>query len=213
MMKSLPYDPIESFVPITTLVSYPLYLTVRDSLSVRSAEEFIAYAKSNPKKLNFGSTGTFTVLAAALMSSTAGIEMTEVQFNGNGPALTALLGGHIDVMMATLPPKGAARVLAITTKKRLGALPDLPTLSEKAVPGFDVTGWLGFVAPKGTPPAVVSKINEQVLAVLKKPDVRKRLTALQLEVEGSSPQEFGAIIREEGSKWRKVVNDAGIKPQ
>lgn len=211
LSKALPYDPVKDFAAVSMLVSFPYFVMIRPSLPVQSMKELVEWTRANPGKLNFATAGNVTRLGGALMKSMAGMQMAEIPFNGIGPALTSLLGGHVDILMTSPMPKGALRALAVTSTKRFPLTPTLPTVAESAIPGYDVTAWLGVVAPAGTPREIVVKLSSEMAALLKMDDVREQLAAAQVEVVGSTPDELAAVIKQEVAKWAKVVKDSGMK--
>jgi tripartite-type tricarboxylate transporter receptor subunit TctC len=217
--RKLPYDTEKDLAPITVIAAAPLMLVVHPSLPVKSTQEFIAYAKANPGKLNFGSGGPGSTphLAGELLKTMAGIQMTHVPFKGGGPALSALVGGEIQLMLENIPStlpyvqSGRLRALAVTSRKRSPMVTDLPTLDESGVKGYELVGWNGLFAPGGTPKAVITKLYDASVKALEQPDVKKRLAAMGAEAGGNSPEEFRKFIRAEIAKWAKVVKASGMK--
>jgi tripartite-type tricarboxylate transporter receptor subunit TctC len=207
--SNLPYDPLKDLTYVSLVVSYPFIIAARPSLPVKSVRELIELAKANPGKLNFGSSGSISRLGQVLFKSMGGVEMNDVPYNGNGPTVIAVIGGHIDLMLAspTLAQlkTGALRGIAVTGTRRSVVLPDVPTVAESGIPGYDVTAWAGIIAPAGLPPSLVAKINAEVLKVLKMPDTRDRLEIAGLEVVGSSPAAFAEVVRAEIRKWARVT--------
>lgn len=214
LSKKLPYDPVKDLAAVSLIASYPYIVVVRPSLPVKSMKELVDFAKTNPGKLNFASSGSVTGLAGAMLKSAAGINMIDVPYNGNGPAVTALLGGHVDLMLASVPMAefklGTLRALAVTGAKRSLALPELPTVEESGIPGFDATAWYGIVVPAATPQDIILQLNTKIIELLKLAEVRERLRRSGVEIVGSSPAEFGALIKAEVAKWAKVVRDSGL---
>jgi len=212
------YDPIKDFAPITHVASYSYIVMAHAGFPPRTFKELVAYARENPGKINFASSGSATLLAGALLKSMAGIQMTDIPFNGGAPALIQLLGGHVDITMVSglgqvnqHMKAGTVRPIAVTSLKRSSDLPEVPTIAESGLPGFDVSVWYGMVAPAATPREIVSKLNAQIVGILKTPEVRDRVLAAGSEVVASSPEQFAPFIRAEALKWAKVVKDAGIK--
>ncbi|MBH5370174.1 tripartite tricarboxylate transporter substrate binding protein [Bradyrhizobium glycinis] len=217
--KSLSYQPAESFDMISTLVYYALVIAVRSDHPAKSLGELIAMAKEKPGTLSFGSVGFGSThhLAGELLNATAGIDIMHVPYRGDSQSLTALLGGDVPVVVGTpvlLAPQiqsGAIRGLAVTSPKRTALLPDVPTVEEAGVKGYNVRTWAGLLAPKGTPPSVVGALNAATLDVLKDPELRQRLeTAVGGEVRGSTPDEMKQLIESEIAKWSAVVERAKI---
>ncbi|HEX2216688.1 MAG TPA: tripartite tricarboxylate transporter substrate binding protein [Xanthobacteraceae bacterium] len=219
MYKSLPYNPDTDFAPITVLANYPNVMAVPNSSSAKSVQEFVALAKAKPG-MTFGSSGVGTTphLSGELFKRMAGIEMTHVPYRGAGPAINDLIPGRLDMMfntigaMLTQVRNGQVRGLAVTSPQRFFTAPDLPTVAESGVPGFDVVGWYGLAAPAKAPPEIVRKINTDVVAVLNEPAVKKRLEDLGVGVVGSTPEEMAALIRAETAKWEPIIKAAGISP-
>jgi tripartite-type tricarboxylate transporter receptor subunit TctC len=211
---------VRDFAPVTLLASSPNVLVVNPEVPARSLKDLVAYAKSNPGKLNFSSpgNGSGAHLAGELFNLEAGIRSVHVPYNGMAPALKDVLAGQVQMMFGgisvVLPHVQAGKLvpLAIAGPKRLPQLPNVPTVAESGYPGFDVTSWYGLVAPKGTPEAIVRKWQTEVAQVLREPDVREKLAGLGLEPVGSSPQAFGNTIAVETLKWRAIVHRANIPP-
>jgi tripartite-type tricarboxylate transporter receptor subunit TctC len=217
--SKLPYDTEKDLVPVTLIASAPLILVVHPSLPVKSVKEFIAYAKANPGKLNFGSGGPGSTphLAGEMLKTMAGLEMTHVPYKGGGPALADLLGGQIQLMLENIPStlpfvkSGKLRVLAVTSKKRSPTVPDVPTLDEAALKGYELTGWNGLFVPRGTPRAIVNQLHAETVKALAAPDVKERLAAMSAEPGGESPEKFAVFIKAEIGKWAKIAKEAGLK--
>jgi tripartite-type tricarboxylate transporter receptor subunit TctC len=217
--KSLGYQPAESFDMISTLVYYALVIAVRSDYPAKSLGELVAMAKEKPGALSFGSVGFGSThhLAGELLNAMAGVEIVHVPYRGDSQSVTALLGGEVPVIVGTpvlLAPQiqsGAIRGLAVTSPARTALLPDVPTVQEAGIKGYDVRTWAGLLAPKGIPPAILATLNAATLDVLRDPDVRQRLeTAVGGEVRGSSPAEMKALIETEITKWLGVVERAKI---
>jgi tripartite-type tricarboxylate transporter receptor subunit TctC len=219
LYKKLPYDAVKDFAPITLATSGPNILVVHPSLPAKSVKELIAYAKANPGKLNFASSGNGTSihLCGELFKTKTGVQMTHVPYKGSAPALTDLIGGQVQLMFDNMPSAwphvktGKLRALAVTTAKRSQTAPDLPTIAESGVPGFDATSWFGLLAPAGTPKEIVTKLNKEAVRILKMPEVKERLLAQGAEPVGNSPEQFAAHIKAEIEKWRKVVEASGAQ--
>jgi tripartite-type tricarboxylate transporter receptor subunit TctC len=218
LYSNLKFNFIRDVAPIAGIARIANVMTVNPSLPAKTVAEFIAYAKANPGKVNMGSAGaaSATHLAGELFKMLAGVDLVHVPYRGNGPALTALLGGQIDVLFASVPSAiefvktGKLRGLAVTNAARSDAVPDIPTLGE-SVPGYEMTAWFGAVAPKGTPAEIVDKLNKEINAGLADPRMKARFAELSGIEIGGSPADFGKLIVEETEKWAKVVRAANIK--
>ena len=218
LYKKLPYNHIKDFVPISLLGITPNVLSVNPSVPVKSVKEFIAWAKASPGKINYASPGVGTSphLTMELFKLTTGINLVNIPYKGGAPALVDLLGGHVGVMFANLPEHlpsikaGKLRGLAVSTAKRSPQLPDVPTVAESGVPGFEVTVWYGLCAPAGVPKPIVARLNADVIKTLNSPDVKERLAQNSIEATPSTPEQFAAHIKSETAKWAKVVKDAGV---
>jgi len=221
LFGKMPFDPIKDLAPVTLAASTPNVLVVHPSLKAATVEELIALAKARPGEINFASSGHGTPahLAGELFDSMAGVKMVHVPYKGAAPALADLLGGQVQLMFSTMPPAlphvkdGKLRALAVTSAKRSPAAPDLPTLDEIALPGFEANTWHGVVVPAGTPRAIIARLNREIVAILHLPDVVERFSSQGAEALGSTPEEFAAYIRSETLKWAKVVRDSGAKAE
>jgi tripartite-type tricarboxylate transporter receptor subunit TctC len=219
--RALPYDTVNDFAPIIFAGRTPNLLVVRPSIPVRSVTELIAYAKTNAGKVTYGSTGTGSSnhLSMELFKSMAGVDIVHVPYKGSAPMVNDLLGGHIDAAFDNVPnvlpqvKAGALRALAISTPQRSALAPDIPTVSESGLPGYEVNVWFGIVTAAHTPAGVIQKLNAELNAVLQLPDVRRQFHDQGVEPVGGTPAQFGAHIRAEIDKWAKVVAAAGIKPE
>jgi tripartite-type tricarboxylate transporter receptor subunit TctC len=217
--KTLPYDTVKDFVPVTLMAVLPSVLAIHPSVPARSVSEFIAYARANPGKLSYGTAGVGSAnhLTMELFKITTKTDIVHVAYKGGGPAMQDLLGGQVKAMFITVPPvlpqvkAGKLLAIGISSIKRSTALPDVPTVAEAGVPGFEVYEWQGVVVPKGTPRAIVQKLNTEIVAVLALPDVRERISGLGAIVVGGTPEEFGEHIRKELVLWQRVIRDAGIR--
>ena len=219
LYSKMPYDTIKDLTPVTMVASAPLMLVVHPSIPAKSVAEFIAYAKANPGKLNFGSGGPGATphLAGEMLKSMAGLQVTHIPYKGGAPALADLVGGQIQFMLENIPgtlpfaKAGKLRALAVTDLKRSPLLPDLPTLDESGLKGYQIVGWNGMFVPAGTPQAIVGKLQVAVANALALPDVKERLSILGADGVGDTPQHFTAFIKAEIPKWAKIVKMAGIK--
>jgi tripartite-type tricarboxylate transporter receptor subunit TctC len=221
LYTDLPYDLVRDFEPITQATTQPYALVVNPSLPVKSVADLIALAKAKPGTLNYGSSGIggLSHLSGALFASLADIRLAHIPYKGGAPAMGDVIGGQIEMLFSTLLQShaqreaGKLRTLAVTTAKRSPAARELPTMIEAGVPGFEVAGWYGVLAPAKTPPEIVAKLNTEIVRILHTREVQARLAADGSEPVGNMPQEFASHIKSEVAKWRKVITDAGIKPE
>ncbi|HWH41018.1 MAG TPA: tripartite tricarboxylate transporter substrate binding protein [Usitatibacter sp.] len=219
LYSHIPYDPMADFMPVTQVASTPNVLVVNPSLPAKNVREFIAYAKANPGKLNFGSgsTGSAGHLAGELFKTMAGVDMTHVPYKGAGPAMQDLVAGQIQLMFDNLASSlgqiraGKVRALAVTTAKRTSLAPDLPTIAESGLPGFDINTWFGVFVPAKTPQPIVDRLHAEFTRALAMPDVRQKMVDLGAEPVGSTPAEFAALIRSEKDKYARVIKASGAK--
>ena len=217
--RKLPFDPAKDFAPITLMTITPLVLVTRTDLPVKDVASLVDYAKKNPGKLTFASSGPGTShhLSGELFKALAGVDMLHVPYKGSPPAHVDLMGGSVDVMFDNIVPvaphvrQGKLRALAVTTKTRAAALPDVPTMAEVGYPNFEATAWFGLLAPAGTPQPVVDKLNREIVAILKSPDLRDRLAGLGATVVADRPEEFGRFMAAEINKWAPIVKRAQIE--
>ncbi len=218
LYKKMTYDPAKDLAPISLVVYSPNILVVPNDVPVKSVAELVAYARGNPGKLTFGSAGVGTTqhLAGELFKSMTHIDIQHVPYRGGAPVITDLLGGHLTMSFIAIAPaiplvrEGKVRALAVTSAERFPAAPELPTMIESGYPGFVSVLSIGLMAPAGTPPAIIEKLHRDAVNVLAMPDVRKKLSAVGMEVIGDSPAEFAAAIKAETPQWAKVIKDAGI---
>jgi len=219
LYKKMPYDAVKDFAPVILVATVPNALVVHPSVPAKSVKELITYSKANPGKLNFGSSGNGTSvhLSGELFKSLTGIDMQHVPYKGSGPAMTGLLGGEIQMMFDNLPSaiqhikSGKLRPLGVTSAKRSPALPEVPTIAEAGVPGYEATSWFGVLAPAGTPRDIVGRLNGEINKILELPDTHKRLEEQGAEPAGGTPDQFAALIGREIPKWAKVVKDSGAQ--
>lgn len=219
LYPTMPYDAAKDFAPITLVAVTPNVLVVNPALPVRTVKELIAYAKANPGKLSFGSgsNGSAGHLAGELLKADAGIDMVHIPYKGAAPAMQALLAGDTQLMFdnlasATAQVKaGKLRALAVTTAQRSKLAPDLPTMAEAGVPGFDISTWFGLLAPAGTPAEVIAKWNTDTVKILNSTDMRERLTAQGAEAAPTTPAEFAQFIGRELAKYARIVKVSGAK--
>ena len=219
MRSKVPYDALKDFATISQLTAGQFMLACHPSVPVRSVKQLIALAKSRPGQLNYSSSGTGGInhLAGELLQSMAGFRWVHVPFKGAGPAIVAAISGEVDFVFAATTglvghaKAGKVRPLAVTGRKRFGELPDVPTMAEGGVAGYDVSGWYGFYAPAGTPAAIVRRLHAEAKRGLNSPEVKDKLEKAGNEVVTSTPEEFGAFLRVEIAKWAKVVKEAGLR--
>ena len=219
--KNLPYDFLRAFVPITHTSNTTNVLVVHPSVPVKSVRELVALAKAKPDRLNFSSagTGSTTHMATELLKSMTGITMTHIPYKGSAPAVLDAVAGHVDLAFAPMPVaaphirSGKLRALGVASAKRAIAIPELPTIAEAGVPGYEATNSVGVLAPAGTPRDVVSFLNQEIVRILSLNDVRERLVSLGAEPVGSTPEQFGEFMRTEIAKWSRVVRDARVPLQ
>jgi tripartite-type tricarboxylate transporter receptor subunit TctC len=217
LFKKINYDPAKDFSPITLVGDQPNVIYVHPSVQAGSLAELIAIAKANPGKISYatGGHGTSPHLAGELLKTEAKIEIVHVPYRGTGPALQDVLAGHVQMGISSIAPigphlqSGALRPLAVTGLRRTALLPNIPTIAELAIPGFEATAWHGLVAPAGTPKEVIATLHRAMMATLNDPEVRKSLTDLGLDVAGSTPDELAAYIKSEIPKWAAIVKASG----
>jgi len=219
MYKKLPYDHIKDFAPVSLVGTVPNVLVVHPSLPVKSVSELINYAKANPGKINYGSAGIGSPphLSMELLKSMAGINIVHVPYKGAGPALAELLGGQTQVMCTSLAGQlphikaGRVRALAVTTAKRNPQVPDVPTMIEAGVPGYEVTIWYAVFFPAGAPKAVIARLNSELVKILNGSDMKERMAQIGVDPAPSTPEELAAFVKAETIKYIKVAQDAGVK--
>jgi tripartite-type tricarboxylate transporter receptor subunit TctC len=219
LYSKMPYDHVKDFVPIVLVAGVPNVLVVNPALPVNSVADLIKLAKEKPGSINFASSGSGTSihLSGELFKTMAGVDMTHVPYKGSAPALTDLMGGQVQIMFDNLPSSlqqikaGKLRAIAVTSLTRAPALPNVPTISESGLPGFEASSWFGVLAPAGTPAPVVARINAEINKWLQSADAREKLLAQGAEAAGGSPEQFAAFIRSETEKWAKVVKASGAK--
>jgi len=218
LYAKMPYDHVKDFTPVILVAGVPNVLVVNPQVPVNSVPELIAYAKANPGKLNFASSGSGTSihLSGELFKTMTGVQMTHVPYKGSAPALTDLIGGQVQLMFDNLPSSlafikaGKLRAIAVTSSTRSAALPDIPTVAD-TVPGFEASSWFGILAPAGTPRDIVMKINGETAKWLASPDAKEKLAAQGANVASGTPEDFAKHIQAETAKWAKVVKESGAK--
>jgi tripartite-type tricarboxylate transporter receptor subunit TctC len=219
LYKKLPYDTDKDLLPVSLVASAPLILVVHPSLPVKSLKEFIVHAKANPGKFNFGSGGPGTTphLAGEMLKRMAGLQMTHVPYKGGGPALADLVGGQLQLMLENIPStlphvkSGKLRVLAVSGLARSVLVPDVPTLDEAGLKGYEIVGWNGLFLPAATPQVIVTRLHAETVKALALPDIRERLTGMGAEGVGNTPAQFAMFVTSEIRKWAQVVRDAGLR--
>jgi tripartite-type tricarboxylate transporter receptor subunit TctC len=217
LMPNMPYDAVRDFAPLSLVVTIPYLLLVSAGSPLQSVKDLIAAAKAKPGQINYGSAGIGSTshLAGELFKSMAKIDIVHVPYKGSAPAATDLIGGQLqtmfDAVAVALPlvRGGKLRALGISTTKRSALVPDVPTIAESGVPGYEVATWHGICAPAGTPPAVVGTLNRGIVAAVSQPDTRERLVGIGAEVVGSTPEEFGRFMHSELAKWSRIVKQSG----
>ena len=221
LYPKLPYDAIKSFAPITLLAMVPNAMVVHPSLPARSVRDFLVLARAKPKEMLYGSGGNGSAahLAAAYFEFLAKIQLIHVPYKGTGPALIDLVAGQTSMMITGMPAvmphvrSGRLRILAVGNAKRLTSMPEVPTIAESGVPGYDATQWYGVLAPAGTPREIVMKLNAEMKKALARTDVREQLAADGTVPVGNTPEEFGAHIKAEIARWAPVVKATGARPE
>lgn len=220
LFKKLQFDPLKDFAPIMLIANQPNVLVLNPSVPAGNVKELIELAKSRPGKLTFGTSGVGNSqhIAAELFMMMTGVGMKHVPYKGGGPAMVDLIGGHIDLMFETAPSaipfvnSGKVRALAVTTLQRSGMLPNVPTLDEEGLKGYEFRGWIGLIAPAGTPKGIITKLHDQLQKDVAG-DLRKQLDEMGLDIAGGTPQQFADFIRKDSDMYAKLVKAANITPQ
>ena len=221
LFKSLPFDPVADFAPVSLVASTPNILVVHPSLPARTVKEIVALARAKPGTLNFASAGvgSSSHLAGELFRVLAGAEIVHVPYKGGGPAMVDVLSGQVQLYFATMPAamphvkSGKLAPIAVTSARRSRALPEIPTIAESGVPGYEASTWYGLLAPAHSPDAAITRLHDGVVKILGERALREKLADQGFEPVGDSPQEFAAYIKSEIAKWGKVIRDAGIRPE
>lgn len=219
LYKKLAYEPLRDFAPVVLVANPPGLLVVHPSLPVKDVRQLIALAKANPGKLNYASSGSgaWNHLFGELFKSMAKVTITHVPYRGGAPAVTDLLGGHVEVMFAPFPPAlpqikaRKLRVLAVTTGKRSGLLPEVPTITENGLPGYEAEGWFAVLAPAKTPQPIVAQLNKEINRILRLPDVKAALAADGAEPAGGTPEQLAQSIRKNQEKWDRIIRALNIR--
>ena len=219
LMQKLPYDVARDFAPLIITTNQPNVLVVNAQLPVKTLQELIAYAKANPGKLNYASVGngSSSHLVMEYLKATGGFDAVHVPFNGSPPAVTATIQNETQMMFAVMAPlqaqiqAGKLRPIAVTTVKRFPLFPDLPTIAESGFPGFDAQAWNGILVPAATPKPIVARLNAEINAIFKLPDVIEKMRAAGFELVGGTPEDFSALLARENAQWAPVVKRLGLK--
>lgn len=219
LQKNLPYDPNKDFTPVTNLVTIPYVVVVHPSVKAGTMRELIALARAKPNEINYGSGGSGSAphLAAELFKTMADVKITHVPYKGSTPAITDTMSGQVQLTFTGIPSvmtqmkAGRLRPIGVTSLKRAAALPEVPTIAESGVAGYEVNPWFGVLLPARAPQALVSRLNAEILKVLQLPATRERFAAEGFEAAGNTPAQFATYIKAEQLKWGKVIKDAGIK--
>lgn len=215
MYSDVGFDSIKDFAPVSLATQQPYFLIVHPSLPALSLKQLVALAKTHPNRLNFGTTGSLPQLAGEMMKSMARINMTHIPYKGSADVMPDLLSGRLELTFSSpgvpLPfiRSGKLRLLAVTSSKRIDIVRDTPTVAEAGLPGYEITGWYGVLAPTGTPKEIINKLSAEIVRILKLPDIREQLTGY--EPGGSTPEEFSAYLKKEMAKYAHLVKESGIK--
>jgi len=219
LLRKVPYDVQKDLAPVITTTSQPNVLAVNAGVPAKDVKELVAYAKANPGKLNYASVGpgSSSHLNGELLKSLAGIDIVHIPFNGSPPAVTSTVQGETQMMFAVMQPlqpqiqAGKLRAIAVSSAKRFPLSPELPTIAESGYPNFVALAWNGVLVPAATPKPVIARLNTEINAILKQPDVVQKLNAAGFELVGGSPEQFGALIKSESDKWAPIIKSANIK--
>jgi tripartite-type tricarboxylate transporter receptor subunit TctC len=220
MYRNLPYDPVTDFAPVTLVANVTNVIVIHPSIPAKSVKELVALARARPGQLVFGSGGfgAITHLAGEMLKQAADVNILHVAYKGSSQAMVDLLGGHISLMFENLPgaiahiKAGKLRALAVLAEKRSPAVPDVPTIAQAGLPGCEANSWFGLLTTAGTPREIVDRLNREVVAAVRKPEIQARMADIGAEAAGGSPEEFGSLIRSERDKWTKVIRAANIQP-
>lgn len=221
LYRKLGWHPLNDFAPVSLVSMVPNIMVVNNALPVKNVREFLAYVTANPGKLSYGSPGNGSTahLSMELFKSMTGANLVHIPYKGSAGVMADVMGGQIAVTIDNMPPylpnvkAGKIRALAVSTAKRSSAVPDLPTIADAGVPGYDSGAWFGLLAPAGTPKAIVNQLSAETARILKQPEVNKRISELGAEPVGSTPEQFTALIKSEITKWAKVIKDANVELQ
>jgi len=219
LFKTLPYDPVKDFAPVARAGSYVFILVVNPEIPAKSLSELVAYAKTHPGKLTYASGNTTGIVTGETLKSRGGIDVLHIPYKSSPPALNDVIGGRVSMMFIDLAPglehvrAGTLRALAVTTRERSALLPDLPSLHEAGIAGYDVTSWAGLFAPAGTPPEIVARLNEEVRKIIANPETKARIAVTGFDAFSGPPETLAAFVQSELAAWSKLIKDAGIEPQ
>ena len=219
LFKTLPYDPVKDFAPVARAGSYVFILVVNPEIPAKSLSELVAYAKTHPGKLTYASGNTTGIVAGETLKSRGGIDVLHIPYKSSPPALNDVIGGRVSMMFIDLAPglehvrAGTLRALAVTTRERSALLPDLPSLHEAGIAGYDVTSWAGLFAPAGTPPEIVARLNDEVRKIIANPETKARIAVTGFDAFSGPPETLAAFVQSELAAWSKLIKDAGIEPQ
>jgi tripartite-type tricarboxylate transporter receptor subunit TctC len=219
LFKSLAYDPVKDFAPVARIGSYVFMLVVNKDVPVKTLPELVAYAKANPGKLTYASGNTTGIVAGETFKHKAGVDILHVPYKSTPPAINDVLGGRVSMMFIDLAPglehvrAGNFRALAVTTKERSALLPDLPSLAEAGIPGYDVTSYAALFAPAGTPKEIVDKLNAAIQTIIADPEAKKRIAVTGFDAFSGPPESLASFVQSELVNWGKLIKDAGIEPQ
>ncbi|HTP97688.1 MAG TPA: tripartite tricarboxylate transporter substrate binding protein [Casimicrobiaceae bacterium] len=216
---NLPYDIQRDFAPVSQVAVSPNVMVINPSVPANTVAEFIAYAKSRPGKLSYasGGNGSSAHMSMELFKSMAGVDIEHIPYKGSSPALTDVVSGQVAVFIGNMPPTvplikaGKLRALAVTTKSRSALMPELPTIAESGLPGFETVAWFGVLAPAGTPPEIVHRLSAEIAKIARSPEMREKLLAMGAEPVGGTPEEFKAVIDRDIAKWKPLAQKVGIK--
>jgi tripartite-type tricarboxylate transporter receptor subunit TctC len=219
LMKSISYDPVKDFAPITRVGSLPFMLVVNPAIPANSVQELVAYGKANPGKLTYAYGNSTGIVAGETFKRSAGIDALKVPYKSTPPAITDVVGGRVSFMFVDLASglsqvkSGNLRALAVTTQERSAVVPQLPSIKEAGLPDFDLNSWNGIFAPANTPKEIVTKLNTELRKIIAKPEVKARLAEMGFDAFSSTPEELGEFVKAELVKWTKLIKEAGIEPE
>jgi tripartite-type tricarboxylate transporter receptor subunit TctC len=219
LFKSLSYDPVKDFAPVARAGSYVFMLVINPDVPAKTLPELVAYARANPGKLTYASGNTTGIVAGETLKSRAGIDVLHIPYKSTPPALNDVIGGRVSMMFIDLAPglehvrAGTLRALAVTTKDRSALLPDLPSLSEAGIPGYDVTSYAALFAPAGTPKEIIDRLNAEVQKIIANPDAKARIAVTGFDAFSGPPETLASFVQSELVNWGKLIKDAGIEPQ
>jgi len=219
LYAKLPFDTVRDFAPVVLAASAPLLLVINPGVPAQSVKDLVALAKAKPGAMNYANSGSGTTahLAGELFKRMAGVDIVSIAYKGGGPAVIDLIAGQVQIYFSTIPAAlqqvkaGRLRALAVTSTKRVPELPDMPTVSESGLPGFEVVGWFGLFAPAGTPKPAIARLNTEIVRILNAPESRERLSGHGLIPGGGTPDELGRFLQAEIAKWRKLIKETGIR--